>query len=1138
MSRFWQGKSRRQKIIFSAALLLSVAGFIFLLHAQPSLAAGSAGNAPTDAPLSYSGVKNIVSWFLLQISSLFLSITLFLLTFVIEIAGYNGFLSSTAVQTGWVMVRDITNMGFVVILLVIAFGTILGLEQYEWKKMLVKFVVAAILVNFSRLICGVLIDIGQVVMITFVNGVSATAGGNLLQAFNLDHIRSFAAQNGTTIDAGGIFLATVAAVIFSAIVMFMMGVFMFMLLARMIVLWVLIVLSPLAFVLSVIPQTEKYASQWWSEFGSNVITGPILLFFIWLSFVTVGSGTINNEINNNSVAPMNADATASQEQQLAPASSGVTDAMGWNSMANFAIGIGMLMVGARVASELGGVGGAWAGKAVDFGKKVGTIASGVALGRWVSRGVGRGAAKAVKGAAYNAPLVGGKKWVQRAGIIGQAMKGWYHGKGVEVTAEGRKTAEELKRLEEEKHEGTAEGQAELTQKIEAEEKAKAALDAEAKKEGLSEEQKTQLQEQAQKKQETIDQLSEKRKAGMLQTEQEKKQRDEEIAEKQKALKGQMGGGVIGFFARSGMELEKQLKKTQAQAENREKLLSKRVGSEAGGAIFSIPRFLPKIGGINLLSMGMNTGGLFGTGLFGDNLSYDEKGQKISALDRIEAGELQGEEARAKAKDEEYHNIGRMKVLGMPRLKFDIHTGKYSYQFGLGSMADQTEGHKLRAETYEAQIHHLHEHSREHLFDQATRRIEQITASEDMVGLKKKADDIDKDLMGLRKVLTDVKNLEAAQKRLEQRSELLRKRSVEEGKSVDELDRETEGDNLAKLQSIIAGNRTTLEEGKKDKKFGQYYTDFSDKDSKGIRGTVAEREKDYSDAQRNVADKIREKLESEIEVKDAETGKMKREKIIKSIPAWEYARHTAEKDHHDLFFKGKQRKMIDDAAQMHIWNARGIKIPNNAQMEIIEQVGKDFRAMNYEAAVAAIEGHMEKMQKWQEDHAGEEVPFEDFAISSALLQKLEEGKWIDDAIIPFRKVSEKFARVFGDRGQRFVGDLEERRSKSSGGSEGGGGGVGINTEAQARRFGQTVGQFLGGQQGGLKELFSSIVRGDAESIRSLQGALVNNVNQIGEIDAALKREFGLSGTTQQMITQLIGKIQSMTDTEKKLIRDQL
>ena len=62
-------------------------------------------------------VEGLKTWFiglLLSLAGLFIKITFFILKFVIEVAGYNGFIDSPAVMVGWVMVRDVTNMFFVV----------------------------------------------------------------------------------------------------------------------------------------------------------------------------------------------------------------------------------------------------------------------------------------------------------------------------------------------------------------------------------------------------------------------------------------------------------------------------------------------------------------------------------------------------------------------------------------------------------------------------------------------------------------------------------------------------------------------------------------------------------------------------------------------------------------------------------------------------------------------------------------------------------------------------------------------------------------------------------------------------------------------------------------------------------------
>lgn len=379
----------------------------------------SGNGGPVDNPTALTAEfwLGLVIQIILALARLCLSLTMFIMTFIIQVAGYNGFLNSSAVTVGWVMVRDMTNMGFVVVLLIIAFGTILGLEHYEWKKMLVKLVMAAILVNFSRTICGVFIDIAQVVMVTFVNGIAATAGGNLIQMFNLDKIRELSSSaDQASFNTLNFFVAAVMSLVFSVIVMLTMAVFLAMLVARMVVLWVLIVLSPLAFVLSILPQTESYASEWWHEFGANIITGPVLLFFVWLAFVTAGNGRVNEEItsasNNSVAASTNAEAT-----QVAGTTSGIGAAMGWDNMANFIIAVGMLIVGSRAASKLGGVGGEWAGSAVEMGKKVGMYAGGIMAARWAADKAGDGAkfvggqlAKPLERSWEKTKAIRGKQW--------------------------------------------------------------------------------------------------------------------------------------------------------------------------------------------------------------------------------------------------------------------------------------------------------------------------------------------------------------------------------------------------------------------------------------------------------------------------------------------------------------------------------------------------------------------------------------------------------------------------------------------------------------------------------------------------------------------------------------------------------
>ncbi len=341
-----------------------------------------------------AAVGSFVANILLLFSRLLLHLASFCIDFIMVVAGYNGYLESTAVNIGWTVVRDITNMLFIVILLVIAFATILGLEGYAWKQLLPKLVSAAILVNFSRTICGVLIDASQVFMMTFLNAVSATIGGNIINAFKLPSFESFHPQiQSQQLTSPGIISAAALALAFSALVAGVLGAYVFILLGRLIRLWVLIVLSPLAFALGILPSTSGMSHKWWTELTDNLVTGPIIMFFVWLSLIVVGAGQANQELLKGSRL---ADKTPIEQAfGVQEQSATITDIGRWNNLANFVIAIGMLFAGAKVASAIGGSSGNLLQSGLDYGKKVALAG----LGYGLIRRFAGGAQSAAQGAA-------------------------------------------------------------------------------------------------------------------------------------------------------------------------------------------------------------------------------------------------------------------------------------------------------------------------------------------------------------------------------------------------------------------------------------------------------------------------------------------------------------------------------------------------------------------------------------------------------------------------------------------------------------------------------------------------------------------------------------------------------------------
>ncbi len=295
---------------------------------------------------------------------------------LVYVAQYSYFLDSGAVTFGWIIVRDLCNMFFVIVLLIIAFGTILNIEKYNYKKWLPKLILMAVLINFSKTICGLLIDVAQVVMLTFVNSFSTIGSGSLLNVLGITDILALAKSdnNSSLWTVIGAYMLGLAYLVVSLIVVITM---VAMLAIRIVMIWIYVVLSPLAYLLSAFPGGQSYASKWWSDFTKNLIVGPVLAFFLWLSFaaLTADQTRDNNPLKKAELKEFD-DATSAEQNAMTGADD--PGAMGTKSsspsaLINFVIAIGMLVGGLKIAQEVGGAAGSMAGKGMAAVNKAGKI---------------------------------------------------------------------------------------------------------------------------------------------------------------------------------------------------------------------------------------------------------------------------------------------------------------------------------------------------------------------------------------------------------------------------------------------------------------------------------------------------------------------------------------------------------------------------------------------------------------------------------------------------------------------------------------------------------------------------------------------------------------------------------------------
>lgn len=286
---FWYEKVWFKNTFKYASIISPVLIFGFGLFWSQNSQANFLDSAIAFALQPIAGLANIIAFFEAKILTL-------LVVLVVNVATYNDFVDSIAVTKAWVIIRDLFNMFLVLITLYTAIGTILGLKQiYQWDQALPKIVGAAILVNFSKTISGLLIDASQVVMLTFINAFKNVAAGNLLNAIGLQQMfdlkltglaEALANNQVTVADILGSYILAIIA-LFIAIVI--VGAILMFFIYRIVWLWLLVATSPIAFldVAKGIPGLNQLSGIWWEKFIKQLTSGIGVAFLLWLSFAVM-----------------------------------------------------------------------------------------------------------------------------------------------------------------------------------------------------------------------------------------------------------------------------------------------------------------------------------------------------------------------------------------------------------------------------------------------------------------------------------------------------------------------------------------------------------------------------------------------------------------------------------------------------------------------------------------------------------------------------------------------------------------------------------------------------------------------------------------------------------------------------------
>lgn len=266
----------------------------------------------------------VSAWFFNSIIAIALSSSLF-----------NG---SDFVTTAWVVVRDLANIFFIIILIYVAIEMILGLGGHGAKKTIASVIVMALLINFSMFFTKVVIDSSNILALVFYNKLNVTTNvngnptpydlntnaevekdmaGAMVHSFDptklltqefFDEAKITRAPDGTIVQEEkevptsiivGMLILTGLIMGFAAYAFFMAG---FAFLSRIIELWILIIFSPFAFMSSTLPIFSHIEYVGWSAWFKRLITvsfmAPIFMFFMYFIFLLIHSNIFTGFIRN------------------------------------------------------------------------------------------------------------------------------------------------------------------------------------------------------------------------------------------------------------------------------------------------------------------------------------------------------------------------------------------------------------------------------------------------------------------------------------------------------------------------------------------------------------------------------------------------------------------------------------------------------------------------------------------------------------------------------------------------------------------------------------------------------------------------------------------------------------------------
>lgn len=191
------------------------------------------------------------------------------------------------IDIAWKVMRNLVNAALIVALVIIALFTMLDSRQYGIKNAFVPLVLVALLVNFSRVLVGLVVDGANIIMDVFVQAMPSFA--DVTSMINATDV-SIGGTGNFTVHADlalSNLLQIVVTIMFFLGLAFILALYGVLFAARYMILWILTIVSPIALAAYIFPSTRRFFNLWRDQLVQWSIIGIPVLALLWVALLFI-----------------------------------------------------------------------------------------------------------------------------------------------------------------------------------------------------------------------------------------------------------------------------------------------------------------------------------------------------------------------------------------------------------------------------------------------------------------------------------------------------------------------------------------------------------------------------------------------------------------------------------------------------------------------------------------------------------------------------------------------------------------------------------------------------------------------------------------------------------------------------------